>query len=818
MNDKNNKKKIQIPISGMHCASCATLIEKRLKKQPGISSVGVNYASEKATIEFDDSQINVSKIAQTINDTGYKAIMPESQNAGNVVLKAIGVNNPHCANIISVALKNSVGVIGANVDFAAEKVAITFDPEKTSVQKLIKVIKDSGFEAFEEKTLNIDREKELREKEIKKLKQRLIVGIIFSAIIFIGSFPEWFSFAQPISNPALLLILTIPVQFWVGKPFIEGMLIALRNKTADMNTLIAVGTLAAFFYSAGVVLFPAIFLIGEMPTLYFDGAAIIVTLITLGRYFEAIAKGKTSEAIKKLLGLQPKTARVIRNGKEIEIPISEVVEGDIIIVKPGEKIPVDGIVIDGSSFVDESMLTGESMPVKKEKNSKVFGATINKNGSFRFKATGVGEHTMLSQIIKLVEEAQGSKAPIQKLADLVSSYFVPVVIIVAVLSALFWYFIIPQGFIFAFTIFISVLIIACPCALGLATPTAIMVGTGKGAEQGILIKNAEALEIAGKIDTIVFDKTGTLTKGKPSVTDIIAFGISEKDLLQLSASAEKNSEHPLSTAIVEEAKNKNISLIEPSKFEAVEGKGVFAKVKNKNILIGNRKLLQQYKILISKEIEQKLFSLENEAKTSMFVAVDSKIAGIIAVADALHEHSKEAVYSLKKSGKKVVMITGDNERVAKAIAKSVGIDEVLAEVLPQDKEKKIKELQAQGRKVAMVGDGINDAPALAQADLGIAIGSGTDVAIETGSIVLIKNDLRDVVKAIDLSNFTLKKIKQNLFWAFAYNIVLIPVAMGVLFPFTGILLNPVLAAGAMAFSSISVTLNSLSMKSYKPKI
>lgn len=801
----------------MHCASCATLIEKRLKKQAGIVSANVNYASEKASVEFDDSQINVQKIAQTINDTGYKALIGES-NAGNTVLKAIGVNNPHCANIISIALKNTIGVIGANVDFATEKVAITFDPEKTNVSKLIKVIKDSGYEAFEEKTLNIDREKEAREKEIKKLKQRLIVGIIFSAVIFLGSFPEWFSFTQIISNPALLLILTIPVQFWVGKPFIEGMLIALRNKTTDMNTLIAVGTLAAFFYSAGVVLFPQIFVQGNMPVYYFDGAAIIITLITLGRYFEAIAKGKTSEAIKKLLGMQAKTARVIRNGKEIEILINEVVEGDIIIVRPGEKIPVDGIVVEGSSHVDESMLTGESMPVKKEKNSKVFGATINKNGSFKFKATGIGEHTMLSQIIKLVEEAQGSKAPIQKLADLVSSYFVPAVIIIAIASALFWYFIAGMGFIFAFTIFIAVLIIACPCALGLATPTAIMVGTGKGAEQGILIKNAEALEIAGKIDTIVFDKTGTLTKGKPSVTDIIAFNFVEKDLLQLAASAEKNSEHPLSTAIIEEAKQKNISLIEPTKFEAIEGKGVFAKIKNKNILIGNNKLLNQFNVIIPKEISEKLFLLESQAKTSMFVAIDSKVCGIIAVADTLHEQSKNAVLALKNQGKKVVMITGDNERVAKAIASQIGIGEVLAEVLPQDKEKKIKQLQASGRKVAMVGDGINDAPALAQADLGIAIGSGTDVAIETGSIVLIKNDLRDVVRAIDLSNFTLRKIKQNLFWAFAYNIVLIPVAMGVLFPFTGILLNPVLSAGAMAFSSISVTLNSLSMKSYKPKI
>ena len=414
------------------------------------------------------------------------------------------------------------------------------------------------------------------------------------------------------------------------------------------------------------------------------------------------------------------------------------------------------------------MLTGESMPVKKEKSSPVFGATINKTGAFRFKATGIGEKTALSQIIKLVEEAQASKAPIQKLADLVSSYFVPIVIILAVLSALFWYFIVPQGFVFAFTIFIAVLIIACPCALGLATPTAIMVGTGKGAEQGILIKNAEALEIAHKIDTIVFDKTGTLTKGKPSVTDLIAFNVfEEKELLQFAASAEKNSEHPLASAIIEAAKQKNISLIEPVKFEAIEGKGVYAKVKNRNVLIGNKKLLEQFKVVTPIEADKKLFSLQQEAKTSMLVAVDSKIAGIIAVADTLHENSKEAVLALKKQGKKVVMITGDNEKVAKAIASQIGIDEVLAEVLPQDKEKKIKELQLSGRKVAMVGDGINDAPALAQSDLGIAIGSGTDIAIETGIIVLIKNDLRDVVKAIDLSNYTLKKIKQNLFWAFA---------------------------------------------------
>ena len=538
--------------------------------------------------------------------------------------------------------------------------------------------------------------------------------------------------------------------------------------------------------------------------------------ILLGKLLEAIAKGKTSEAIRKLLGLQAKTAIVIRNGKERKISVDDVVVNDIVIVKPGEKIPVDGIIVEGHSSIDESMITGESIPVEKIKNDKVIGATINKTGSFKFKATKIGKDTVLAHIIKMVEEAQGSKAPIQKLADLISAYFVPTVVVIGILAFLIWYFL-GLGFVFALTVFIAVLIIACPCALGLATPTAIMVGTGLGAKNGILFKNAKSLQLAQKIQTIIFDKTGTLTKGKPEVTNVFAIDKNkEKDILKFAAIAEKRSEHPLAEAIVNKAKREKIRIEEPKKFNSITGKGVEAFYKKNKILLGNRKLMQENKISISAEGNIK--KLEEQGKTVMLVAVNNNLIGLVAVADTLKEYSKEAIKQLHKMDKEIIMITGDNERTGKAIAKQVGIDRVLAEVLPQDKANEIKKLQNEKKKVAMVGDGINDAPALAQADLGIAIGSGTDIAIETGDIVLIKNDLRDVVTAIDLSRFTLRKIKQNLFWAFFYNSLGIPIAAGILYPFTGFLLNPIIAGIAMAFSSVSVVSNTLLMRFYKPKI
>ena len=575
----------------------------------------------------------------------------------------------------------------------------------------------------------------------------------------------------------------------------------MRNKTADMNTLIAIGTSAAYFYSAGIVL------LGMEGMLYFDTASLIIALILLGRYFEVIAKGRASDAIKKLMGLQPKTASIVRNGKEMKINIDDVQAGDIVIVKPGEKIPVDGIVTEGESSIDESMITGESMPVAKKKGDTVIGATINKFGSFKFKATKVGKDTTLSQIIKLVEEAQGSRAPIQRLADKVSAYFVPAVILIALISFAAWY---PtNGFIFAFTTFVAVLIIACPCALGLATPTAIMVGTGVGARNGILIKGGEALETAHKTDVIVLDKTGTLTKGKPEVTDIVSHEIGEDKLLSIVAAVEKHSEHPLAAAIIETAKQRKLSISKATKFLAHSGKGVSAVVNSQKILVGNRAFMKENKIKLTDNDEAE--RMEKEGKTVVFAAKNKKLLGMLAIADALKESSPEAVKELKSMGKRVIMLTGDNERTARAIASQANIDEIIANVLPGDKASHVKRLQKEGHKVAMVGDGINDAPALAQADIGIAIGSGTDVALETGGIVLVKNDIMDVARSIKLSKYTIKKIKQNLFWAFAYNIALIPLAAGVY----GFALDPIFAAAAMALSSISVVSNALLMKRYK---
>ena len=749
-------------------------------------------------------------------------------------VKVTGMHCASCALNIEKSLKKSKGVLSANVNYGSEKAYVDFDPSQTSVEKIHGVIKSRGYGVEMEQTGGVDREKQAREKELKKLKTKFAIGAVITAVIFMGAMPDVFSWLpELLKNPIVLLALATPVQFWVGSQFYSGFFTALRNKTSDMNTLIAVGTSAAYFYSAAVALFPMTFVPeGAMPALYFDTAGAIITLILLGRIFEMTAKGRTSEAIKKLMGLQPKKARVLRGNKEIEISIDDVKAGDIVIVKPGEKIPVDGTVVYGHSTVDESMLTGESIPVEKTAGSQVIGATMNKNGMLRFRATKVGKDTMLSQIIRMVEEAQGSKAPIQRFADKVSSYFVPAVIVIAISSFALWYFLGPvllagspyiemyasmTPFLFSFTVFISVLIIACPCALGLATPTAIMVGTGKGAENGILIKNGEALETAHRVDTVVFDKTGTLTKGKPEVTDIMPYGgSSAKDALRMAAIAEKGSEHPLGDAIIKQAKHERISVPDGKGFKAISGKGVSVSYNGKRILLGNRALMKESRV-DTKKMESALSRLEGQGKTAVMISVNGKLAGIIAVADTPKDSAKEAVQLLKKMGKEVVMLTGDNRRTGEAVARSLGIGNVIAEVLPGEKEAKIKSLQKKGRVVAMVGDGINDAPALAQADLGIAIGSGTDIAIETGDIVLIKNDVRDVATAIELSGYTIKKIKQNMFWAFIYNTAGIPIAGGAIFAFTGFLLNPVIAAGTMAFSSVSVVSNSLLMKRYKPK-
>ncbi len=654
---------------------------------------------------------------------------------------------------------------------------------------------------------------EAPEIELRNLKIMVAFSLALGLPTFIFSFLEVLPSILP--NNVWLFLMATPVQFIPGWRFYRGTWDAIKSRLANMDTLIAVGTSAAWVYSTVVTFFPSVFPEGGV---YFDTAALIIGLVLLGKLLEDIAKGKASEAIRKLMDLQPRMARVIRNGREKEVPVELVQEGDLVIVRPGEKIPVDGEVVEGYSSVDEKMITGESIPVEKKVGDVVIGATINKAGMLRFKATKVGADTTLSQIVKLVEEAQISKAPIQRLADTISAYFVPAVMVIAIASFIAWYSLGAKPFTFSLTIFISVLIVACPCALGIATPTAIMVGTGKGAENGVLIKSSEYLEKAHKLDTIVFDKTGTLTKGQPEVTDIVAAKTyEEKDVLKYAAIAEKGSEHPLGEAILREASRKGVEVPNPNFFEAVPGQGVRATYAGKDTLLGNRKLMTENKISIE-DFEEKISTLEGEGKTVMITAVDKQVAGVVAVADTLKEHSIEAVKQLQKMGIETIMLTGDNRRTADAIAKKLRIKRVLSEVLPAEKAEEIKKLQQEGKIVGMVGDGINDAPALAQSDIGIAIGSGTDVALETGGIVLIKDDIRDVVASIQLSRNTVGKIKQNLFWAFFYNTALIPVAAGILYPFFRILFNPVFAAVAMAFSSVTVVTNSLLLRRFKPKI
>jgi len=733
----------------------------------------------------------------------------------------LNVKGMHCASCVlkvEEAIKKFPNVKEANVNLATEKATISYE-NNLDLGKIKKEVQKSGYD-LELSSEGHDHNEMLKEKEIKDLKNKFILGTILSIFILIGAFQEFFPFLDFISRKTmfiLLLILTIPVQFYCGLMFHKIAFKNLRHFNFDMNSLVSIGTNAAFVYSLFVILFPGLFTGTSLKAeVYFDTSSVIITLIILGRYLEAKAKSRTSLAIKKLIGLQAKTAIVIRNNKEIKIPIEEVKINDVILIKPGEKIPTDGIVINGYSSIDESMITGESIPVEKNIRDIVIGGTINKNGMLKIKATKIGKDTMLSQIIKLVEEAQGSKAPIQRLADKISSIFVPIVVVISIITFLIWYFFGPEpSFNFALLNFIGVLIIACPCAMGLATPTAIMVGTGKGAENGILIKDAESLETMHKVNVVIFDKTGTLTKGKPEVTDVIALNnFKEKDVLFYSSIAEKNSEHPLAESILNYAKKLNLKIPNPSKFENIPGHGIKASYKGKTILNGNRKLMKLNKINFN-EYENLLIKFEDQGKTSILISLNKKIIGIIAIRDNLKKNSNEVIRELYKINKFPVMITGDNERTGNAIAKELGIRKVLANVLPNEKAEEVKRLQNKGAIVAFVGDGINDAPALAQANLGIAIGSGTDVALETGNIILVKSDLRDIIKAIKLSKYTLKKIKQNLFWAFVYNIVLIPVAAGLFYPFFGFLLNPMIAAGAMAFSSVSVVANSLLMRKYR---
>ncbi|CZR09373.1 MAG: heavy metal translocating P-type ATPase [Trichococcus flocculiformis] len=810
-------------IDGMTCASCAQTVEKAAQKLPGVKTANVNLATEKMNIQFDSSALTEADIQKAVADAGYTAISNTVKKTFNIE----GMTCASCAQTIEKATQKLRGVNLSSVNLATEKLVVEYDPGMVNLTDIIKAVMDSGYEAHEEVATadTVDQDKEKKQKEIKSLWNRFLISALFTApLLYIAMghlvnapLPD---FINPMMNPEAFaivqLVLTLPVVAVNSKIYRNGFK-ALSKGHPNMDSLISLGTSAAFLYGvfATVMIFR-----GEVAyanELYYETAAVILALIVLGKYLETLTKGKTSEAIKKLMGLAPKTALVVRNGKESEISIDEVVVGDIIVVRPGGKMPVDGVVIEGLTSVDESMLTGESIPVEKSVGDAIIGASINKNGTIRYKATKVGKDTALSQIIKLVEDAQGSKAPIAKMADIISGYFVPIVIAIAILSAIAWYFAGQTG-VFALTIAISVLVIACPCALGLATPTAIMIGTGKGAEHGVLFKSGTALETTHKLNTIVFDKTGTITEGKPKVTDIItAEGISETELLTLSASAEKGSEHPLGEAIVNSAEEKGLAFLKTETFNAIPGHGIEVTINGQHLLLGNKKLMDERHIGLG-NLASASDALASQGKTPMYIAKDGKIAGIIAVADTVKESSLRAIKKLHKMGIEVAMITGDNKRTAEAIAKQVGIDRVLSEVLPEDKANEVKKLQDEGKKVGMVGDGINDAPALAQADVGIAIGSGTDVAIESADVVLMRSDLMDVPTAVELSKSTIRNIKENLFWAFAYNILGIPFAMGVVYAFGGPLLSPVIAAAAMSFSSISVLLNALRLKGFQPSV
>ena len=800
-------------IGGMNCSACSNRVERGIKKLEGVKEANVNLTTETLTVDFDESKISFKDIEEKIENLGYKVI----KNIKTYTYKVQGMTCAVCASRVERITKKLEGVEDSIVNLNTEKLNITIDQDLVTYADIKRVVEKAGYKLIKEEEVRKDNK--LSDKD--KLLRRLIFSCIFTIPLLIITMGHMVGMPvpntiDPMQNPmnfaAFQIILTVPVMV-VGYKFYFIGYKNLLKLSPNMDSLIAVGTTAAFLYSLFGMYKIATGDDSYAMHLYFEAAVTILTLITLGKYLEAISKGKTSEAIKKLMGLSPKTATIIREEKEIIIPIDEVIVGDIILVKPGEKLPVDGTVIEGVTSIDESMLTGESIPVEKGIGSKVIGASINKTGFIKYKATKVGKDTALAQIIKLVEDAQGSKAPIAKMADIISSYFVPTVIGLAIIAAVLWV-IAGQSLVFALTIFISVLVIACPCALGLATPTAIMVGTGKGAENGVLIKGGEALEITHKVDTIVFDKTGTITEGKPVVTDIISKEMNKEELLSIAASAEKGSEHPLGEAIIKFAEEKNIRLKEIKNFNAIPGQGIKVIIDEDVILLGNLKLMQKNSIEIG-VLQEESDKLAEEGKTPMYIAINDSLEGIIAVADIVKSSSVEAIKSLHNMGIKVAMITGDNKKTADAIAKQVGIDIVLSEVLPEDKSNEIKKFQEKNKKVAMVGDGINDAPALAQADVGIAIGSGTDVAMESADIVLIKSDLMDVITAIKLSKATIRNIKQNLGWAFGYNILGIPVAMGVLHIFGGPLLNPMIAAAAMSLSSVSVITNALRLKRFK---
>ena len=801
MSDKQKEATLQI--TGMTCAACSNRIEKGLKKIEGVKEANVNLALERSTIIFDPSKTSPQAFEEKIEKLGYGVVSEKAEFA------ITGMTCAACSTRIEKGLNKLEGVTKASVNLALETASVEYSPSQIAPQDITQRVEKLGYGA-KLKSEEKEEEQSYREKELSKQKGKFWFSFILSvpllwAMVSHFTFTSFIPLPHMLMNPWVQLALATPVQFVVGKQFYVGAFKALRNKSANMDVLVALGTSAAYFYS----LYSSLKSLGSSAhttQLYYETSAILITLILLGKLFEANAKGRSSEAIKKMMGLQAKTAVVVRDGAEVKIPVEEVQKGEVIFIKPGEKVPVDGEIIEGQSAIDESMLTGESVPVDKNIGDKVIGATLNKNGFLKIKATNVGKETALAQIIKVVEEAQGSKAPIQRLADYISGIFVPIVVGIALLTFFVWYiWIVPGEFAPALEKLIAVLVIACPCALGLATPTSIMAGSGRAAEFGILFKGGEHLEATHKIDTILLDKTGTVTNGTPELTDVrIAQGYEENELLQLVASAERLSEHPLAQALVAGIKNKGIEIQDPLSFEAIPGYGVKATVQERELLVGTRKLMNQHKVNIDTALEE-MTNLEREGKTAMLVALDGKYAGMLAVADTIKETSKEAVSRLKEMGLEVMMITGDNRQTAQAIAMQAGIEHVIAEVLPEGKAEEVKKLQQQGKKVAMVGDGINDAPALALADIGMAIGTGTDVAMEAADITLMRGDLMSIADAIEMSRKTISNIKQNLFWAMGYNTLGIPIAA------VG-LLAPWVAGAAMAFSSVSVVLNALRLQ------
>lgn len=815
-------------LGGISCQVCVNKIEKKLSKLEGMKEAVVNLSTKKLSVDYDETILKEETIIETVKKLGYE--IEEESELKDVELDIDGISCQVCVNKIEKKVSKLNGVKSVIVNLASSRGKIVYDSDVIKLSEILEVMKKMGYTGtkHEESSENL-RDKE-KEEHLKREFLEFKIAIIFSAIVFYIAMGTMIGLpvpaiispdVNPLNFAIVQFILALPVVY-IGRRFYIIGIKQLFMKSPSMDSLIATGTGSALIYSIY-----GTFKIAEgdyhyVHSLYFESAVVILALILLGKYLEGVSKGKTSEAIKKLMSLKSKKANLVRNGEIVQVDIEEVEKGEVLLVKPGESIPVDGKVIDGNSTVDESMLTGESIPIDKVAGDIVYGASINKNGSLKIEATAVGKDTVISKIIKLVENAQGSKAPIAKIADKVSAYFVPIVMLIATAAGIIWYFLGSRGIveinntpsIFALTIFISVMVIACPCSLGLATPTAIMVGTGRGAELGILIKSGEALEKAHKVNAVVFDKTGTLTEGKPKVTDILTMeGYKENDTLQIAGALEQHSEHPLGEAIVEEAKERGLVFPQVTDFISITGQGVYGKIEESEVLIGNIKLMKAKNIEIT--MEKELDELASQGKTPMYMAIDGKFLGIIAVADVMKKEAVDTIKELKTRGYKIGMITGDNKITAEAIGKQVGIDMIFAEVTPEDKYLKVKELQNEGYNVAMVGDGINDSPALVQADVGIAIGGGTDIAMESADIVLMKRDLRDVLTAMDLSNATIRNIKQNLFWAFIYNTLGIPIAAGLLYPFTGHLLNPMIAGGAMAMSSVSVVTNALRLKKFK---